>query len=149
MKTDLFGPGREARVRDSFARQNVMTLIGARLEAVGPGTCEIILPFRADLTQQNGYLHAGIVTAVLDSACGYAAYSLMPEGSDVLSVEFKVNLLAPANGDELRVRAEVKRAGRTLTVCTADAFAADGHGEKLCSTMLATMIRIDRGIQKS
>jgi uncharacterized protein (TIGR00369 family) len=117
-----------------------MKLFGARIAAVGRGSCAIELPFRDDLTQQNGYFHAGVVTTIMDSACGYAAFSLMPEGSGVLSVEFKVNLLAPADGDLLEVRAEVKRAGRTLTVCTADAL-VDG---KICATMLATMIRIDK-----
>ena len=127
----------EHRVRESFAQQQVMQMIGAHLGLVEPGVIEIELPFREDLTQQDGFIHAGIITTILDSACGYAAYSLMPEGSSVLSVEFKVNLLAPAKADVIRVRAEVKRAGKTLTVCTADAFA----GEKVCATMLATMIR--------
>ena len=125
------------RVRESFAQQQVMRLIGARLAVVEPGVIEIELPFREDLTQQDGFIHAGIITTILDSACGYAAYSLMPEGSSVLSVEFKINLLAPAKADIIKVRAEVKRAGKTLTVCTADAFAS----EKVCATMLATMIR--------
>jgi uncharacterized protein (TIGR00369 family) len=131
----------EVLARESFERQAVMKLFGARIAAVGRGSCAIELPFRDDLTQQNGYFHAGVVTTIMDSACGYAAFSLMPEGSGVLSVEFKVNLLAPADGDLLEVRAEVKRAGRTLTVCTADAL-VDG---KICATMLATMIRIDKG----
>lgn len=137
-------PDFAGRIRDNFAQQKVMQLIGASLTLVEPGTVEIELPMREDLTQQNGYIHAGIVTTVLDSACGYAAYTLMPAGSGVLSVEFKVNLLAPAKGDLIRVRAEVKRAGRTLTVCTADAFALDGLRSApvstLCATMLATMI---------
>jgi uncharacterized protein (TIGR00369 family) len=127
----------EIRVRQSFKRQRVMGLIGANLLLVEPGIVEIELPYREDLTQQDGFIHAGIVTTILDSACGYAAYSLMPEGSSVLSVEFKVNLLAPAKADVIKVHAEVKRAGRTITVCTADAFAND----KICATMLATMIR--------
>jgi uncharacterized protein (TIGR00369 family) len=131
----------EVLARESFERQAVMKLFGARIAAVGRGSCAIELPFRDDLTQQNGYFHAGVVTTIMDSACGYAAFSLMPEGSGVLSVEFKVNLLAPADGDLLEVRSEVKRAGRTLTVCTADAL-VDG---KICATMLATMIRIDKG----
>src|SRR5688572_29592016 len=130
----------EQRVRDSFARQKVMALIGAGLTLVEPGRCEIELPYREDLTQQDGFLHAGIVTMLLDTACGYAAYTLMPEGSGVLSVEFKVNLLAPAKGEKLLARAEVKRAGRTLTICTADAFA----DEKLSATMLGTMLRTER-----
>lgn len=132
---DIIDPDFEQRVRESFRLQKVMELIGARLMTVEPGVVEIEIPAREDLTQQNGYMHAGIVTTVLDSACGYAAYTLMPAASSVLSVEFKVNLLAPATGDLIRVRAQVKRAGRTLTVCTADAFA----GEKICATMLATM----------
>ncbi len=118
-----------------------MQLIGSRLTLVEPGIVEIELTTREDLTQQDGYIHAGIVTTVLDSACGYAAYTLMPAASSVLSVEFKVNLLAPAKGDRIRARAEVKRPGRTLTVCTADAFAIEGgYSSKVCATMLATMI---------
>src|SRR4030095_12725752 len=128
-------PDFERRVRESFQRQKVMELIGARMSLVEAGVVEIQIPTREDLTQQDGYMHAGIVTTVLDSACGYAAYTLMPSATLVLSVEFKVNLLAPANGDLIRARAEVKRAGRTLTVCTADAF-ADGN---ICATMLATI----------
>jgi len=129
-------PDFEGRVRENFEQQRVMQLIGAKLGAVEPGVVEIAVPFRDDLTQQDGYIHAGIVTTILDSACGYAAYTLMPAGSSVLSVEFKVNLLAPAKGTTIRARAEVKRAGRTLTVCSADAWADDS----LCATMLATMI---------
>ena len=129
-------PDFERRVRENFEQQRVMQLIGAKLGAVEPGVVEIAVPFRDDLTQQDGYIHAGIVTTILDSACGYAAYTLMPAGSSVLSVEFKVNLLAPAKGTTIRARAEVKRAGRTLTVCSADAWADDS----LCATMLATMI---------
>jgi uncharacterized protein (TIGR00369 family) len=129
-------PQFESRVRASFASQRIMHLIGASLVLVEAGVVEIEVPVRDDLTQQDGYVHAGIVTTVLDSACGYAAYTLMPRDSSVLSVEFKVNLLAPARGNMIRAHAEVKRSGRTLTVCVADAF-ADG---KLCATMLATMM---------
>ena len=116
-----------------------MRLIGASIVGVEPGVVEIEIPSREDLTQQDGFMHAGIVTTILDSACGYAAYTLMPASSRVLSVEFKVNLLAPAKGDRVVARGRVKRSGRTLTVCSADAFA----DEKLCATMLATIIRID------
>ena len=130
----------ESRVRKNFAEQRVMRLIDARLTVVEPGLVEIEIPTREDLTQQDGFMHAGIVTTILDSACGYAAYTLMPAGSSVLSVEFKVNLLAPAVGGLVTAHAEVKRFGRTLTVCTADAF-ADG---KICATMLATMICLKR-----
>jgi uncharacterized protein (TIGR00369 family) len=128
------------RVRESFARQQLMHTLGASLMRVEPGIVEIELPYRTDLTQQHGFLHAGVVAAVLDSACGYAAFSLMPADAAVLSVEFKVNLLAPARGDRLLARAEVKRAGRTVTVCTADAFAFTGEQSKVVATMLATMM---------
>jgi uncharacterized protein (TIGR00369 family) len=132
-------PNFAARVTASFARQQVMATIGARLACVRPGAVEIELSFRADLTQQHGYLHAGIVTTVIDSACGYAALSLMPAGAEVLSVEFKVNLLAPAAGERFVARARVVRAGRTITVCAGDLFAIYGAEEKLVATMLATM----------
>lgn len=127
-------------VADSFARQPIMKLIGARLSLVEPGVVEITLPYRADLAQQNGYLHAGIVTTIADSACGYAAYTLMPAGSNVLSVEFKVNLLRPAQGETFFVRAEVIKAGRTLTVVRADVFAVTGDDKVLVATMQGTMI---------
>jgi uncharacterized protein (TIGR00369 family) len=134
-------PDFERRVRDSFARQAVMHTIGARLLRVAPGEVEIDLAIRPDLGQQNGFLHAGIVSTVLDSACGYAAHSLMPAGSEVLSVEFKVNLLAPAAGERLVARARVLRAGRTLSVCQADAFAVRGGVETHVAVMIGTMIR--------
>ncbi|MEP7075922.1 MAG: PaaI family thioesterase [Acidobacteriota bacterium] len=129
----------EERVRASFLDQRVMALIGARMVSLGPGRCEIEVSARVHLTQQDGFMHAGIVTTVLDTACGYAAYTLMPAGSRLLSVEFKVNLLTPAKGDIVRAAAEVKRAGRTLTVCSADAF-SDGA---ICATMLATIMCLD------
>jgi uncharacterized protein (TIGR00369 family) len=128
-------------VERSFARQPIMKLIGARLSLVDPGVVEITLPSRADLAQQDGYLHAGIVTTIADSACGYAAYSLMPAGSAVLSVEFKVNLLRPAQGETFVARAEVIKAGRTLTFVRADVFGIAGNAEReLVATMMATMI---------
>jgi uncharacterized protein (TIGR00369 family) len=121
-----------------------MNLIGARLSLVEPGVVEISLPYRADLAQQDGYLHAGILTTIADSACGYAAYSLMPAGSAVLSVEFKVNLLRPARGLTFVARAEVIKPGRTLTVVRADVFGIAGNGgnaeRELVATMLSTMI---------
>ena len=118
-----------------------MNLIGARLASIEPGTVEIALPFRADLTQQDGYLHAGVVTTIADSACGYAAFSLMPAGSSVLSVEFKVNLLRPARGESFIARAEVIKAGRTLSVVRADVFAiAENSERELVATMQGTMM---------
>jgi uncharacterized protein (TIGR00369 family) len=130
----------EAKVRASFARQQAMHTIGATLTRVEPGSTEIVLPYRSDLTQQHGFIHAGIVTAVLDSACGYAAFSLMPADAAVLTVEFKVNLLAPAKGELIKVRADVKRPGQTVTVCTADAWAVEDGAGRLVATMLATVM---------
>jgi len=135
-------PHFEQEVRNSFAAQALMSTIGARLERVAAGEIEIRVPYRADLTQQHGFLHAGVVAAALDSACGYAAFSLMPEGVGVLSIEFKTNLLAPARGDELIARGRVVRAGRTVTVCQADAFMIEAGDEKPVATMLATMMTI-------
>lgn len=133
---------REERVRQSFSNQSFMSTLGAELIVVGQGVVEIRLPFSSKLTQQHGYLHAGAVTAILDSACGYAALSLAPDDKDVLTVEFKQNLLAPAAGEAFVARAHVKRAGKTLTVCAADAFALTDSKEKLVATMLATIMSI-------
>ena len=130
----------EARVRDSFGRQRMMRLLGAELTVVRPGQVEITLPFRDDLTQQHGYVHAAAVTAIADSACGYAALTLMEPGSEVLSVEFKINLLAPAEGERFVAVARVLRPGRTLTVCAADVHAEQGGTVKLIAAMQATMI---------
>jgi uncharacterized protein (TIGR00369 family) len=134
----------EGRVRESFARQRVMRLLGARIERVAPGAVDLVLPYREDLTQQDGYVHAGVITTVADSACGYAAYTLMPAGSGVLSVEFKVNLLRPAAGDEFVAEARVVKAGRTLTVTRCDIHARAEGSTKLVATMTATMIRQSR-----
>src|SRR5258706_10805731 len=134
-------PSFAADVAGSFAQQPIMNLIGARLSLVGPGVVEITLPYRADLAQQHGYLHAGVVTTIADSACGYAAYTLMPAGSNVLSVEFKVNLLRPAQGETFVARAEVIKAGRTLTVVRADVFGIDANADReLVATMQGTMM---------
>jgi uncharacterized protein (TIGR00369 family) len=135
-------PDFEARVRQSFAMQRVMETIGARLVHVAPGEVDIELPFRDDLTQQDGFLHAGIVSTVLDSACGYAAFTLMPAGARVLSIEFKVNLLAPAVGERVIARGRVVRAGRTITVATGDAFAVGDGRERHVSTMTATLMAV-------
>ena len=132
----------EEKVRTSFARQQLMHTIGARLTSVTPGSIEIEMPYREDLTQQHGFIHGGIVASLLDTACGYAAFSLMPEDTAVLSIEFKVNLLAPAQGELIKVRAEVKRAGQNITVCTADAWAIDAGQSKVIATMLATIMCI-------
>ena len=138
---DPLNPSFAEEVAASFAQQPIMNLIGAQLSLVEPGVIEITLPYRADVTQQHGYLHAGVVTTIADSACGYAAYSLMPAGSEVLSVEFKVNLLRPARAETFVARAEVIKAGRTLTVVRADVFGVAGNGDReLLATMQGTMI---------
>jgi uncharacterized protein (TIGR00369 family) len=136
-------PDFASRVRASFERQRFMTLLGARLEKVEPGAVDIGLDWRAELTQQDGFLHAAVIAGIADSACGYAAYTLMPAGSNVLSVEFKTNLLRPAKGAQFVAEARVLRAGRTITVTRADVLAyASAEGEpKLVATMLGTMIR--------
>jgi uncharacterized protein (TIGR00369 family) len=133
----------EKKVRDSFGRQDFMSTLGADMTSVGRGSVEIRFPFSAKLTQQNGFVHAGAVTSIMDSACGYAALSVAPEQADVLSVEFKVNLLAPGIGESFVARASVKRAGKRLVVCTADAFAVKAGQEKLIATMLATIMNMD------
>ena len=132
----------EEKVRDSFRRQAFMSTLGAEISAFARGAVEISFPFHDSLTQQNRFIHAGAITSILDSACGYAALSVAPEHCDVLSVEFKVNLLAPAMGDHFIARSQVKRAGKTLTVCSADAFAISNGQEKLVATMLATIINL-------
>ena len=116
-------PDYATRVRASFDRQRAMALLGAQISTVAPGTVEITLPFREELTQQHGFVHAGIITAIADSACGYAALSLMPADVGVLTVEFKVNLLNPAAGIRFVARGQVVKPGRTITVCTGEVVA--------------------------
>ncbi len=130
------------RVRASFQQQTVMATIGATVRSVAPGAVEIELPFRADLCQQDGFLHAGIVTTVVDSACGYAAYTLMPAHARVLSVEFKINFLAPAVGDSFIARGKVARAGRTVTVCTGEVIALSQDAQRVIALMQATMMTV-------
>lgn len=135
-------PSYAARVRDSFARQRFMALMGASMVRVEPGVVVIDLPFDAALTQQHGFVHGGAVSAVLDTACGYAASSLMPADAGVLTVEFKVNYLAAAVGERFRFTGRVRRAGRTVTFVEADAIAvADGRARTV-ATMQATMMTI-------
>lgn len=133
----------EKKVRASFARQGLMSTLGAEMTSIQPGAVEIRCGFDEKWTQQNGFVHAGVITSILDSACGYAALSAAAPTNEVLSVEFKVNLLAPAVGESFVARAAVKRAGKTLTICSADAYAVNGAGEKLIATMLATMMNIE------
>ncbi|HEX6909405.1 MAG TPA: PaaI family thioesterase [Longimicrobium sp.] len=135
-------PDYASRTRASFDRQPAMATLGARLTRVAPGEVDVELPFRADLTQQHGFIHAGIVSTVLDSACGYAAFTLMPADAAVLSIEFKVNLLAPAQGERIIVRGRVVRAGRTISVCSGDAFAVRDGQERHVATMTGTMMTV-------
>jgi uncharacterized protein (TIGR00369 family) len=134
--------GMEARLRASFARQAAMATLGAEIAHLAPGEVDLRMDYRAELTQQHGFLHAGIVATLADSACGYAAYTLMPAEAGVVSVEFKLNLMAPAAGDAFVARARVKKAGRTLVVVTADVFALAGGGERLIATMQGTMMTL-------
>ena len=131
------------RVRDSFARQAVMATLGAQLESVDPGRVVITMQHRPELTQQHGFLHAGIVSTALDSACGYAAFSLMPADAAVLTIEFKVNLLAPARGPDFRFEAEVTKAGRTISVVDGSAWQTDANGQpQRVATMTATVMTV-------
>ena len=130
----------DSRIHESFSRQGIMKHLGARLAELGPGYAEIRAPFRPELTQQHGYFHAGVSGTIADSACGYAAYTLMPEDSSVLTVEYKMNLLAPADGEELIARAKVLRSGKTLKICAADVHVRKGGAEVHCATMLATIM---------
>ena len=126
----------EARVRGSFARQKAMALIGASLGAVQPGYVEIALPWRADLTQQKGFVHGGILGMIADTACGYSAFSLMPAGCSLVTVEYKINILAPARGS-LVAKGQVVKAGRTLTVARAEVYSEDGkHVASMQQTLM-------------
>jgi uncharacterized protein (TIGR00369 family) len=132
----------DARIRSSFGRQAFMETLGARLVSVEPGEVAIEWLFDSSLTQQHGFIHAGVVAAVADSACGYAALSLMPEGVAVLSVEFKVNLMKPAAGERFRAIGKVIRAGRTLSVCSAEVRAYTGNEESVIAVMQGTMMTV-------
>jgi uncharacterized protein (TIGR00369 family) len=135
-------PTFEFRVRESFARQQFMATLGATLELVEPGEVLIALPFNAKLTQQHDFLHAGVVASVLDSACGYAALTLMEPGVGVMSAEFKVNLMAPAAGNRFVAVGRVVRAGRTLTVCQGELRAVQDDGEVVVALMQGTMMAV-------
>jgi uncharacterized protein (TIGR00369 family) len=135
-------PGFESKVRESFARQQFMATIGAELVHVAAGEVHIQLRADPSLTQQHGFLHAGVVVAAVDSACGYAALTLMDEAANVLTVELKVNLLAPATGQLLLARGRVLRAGKTLTVCSGEASAVTDGSETVAATLLTTMMAV-------
>ncbi len=135
-------PDWERRVRDSFARQGAMVLLGATIDDLTPGTCAVVAAYRPELSQQNGFFHAGVTSALADSAGGYAALTLFPADSEVLTVEFKINLIAPAHGDALRARGEVVRSGRTLTVCRVDVEVVRDGAASVCAVMQQTLMRV-------
>lgn len=139
-------PDFEAVVRESFARQPMMSTLGAELVHVAPGAVDVAFAHSAAFTQQNGFLHAGALTSIADSACGYAAFTLAVPDTDVLAVEFKINLLAPARAPRYVAEARVLRPGRTLTVCRADVFGEERGGRTLVATMLSTIITRKAGI---
>jgi len=133
-------PDWEPTVRGSFARQKVMSLLGAEMGALTPGHCEIRLPFRDDLTQQNGFFHAGITSTIVDSAGGYAGLTVMPKGADVLTVEFKLNLLAPADGEYLVAEGQVLKSGRNLVITRGEVYAIKSGRATHCATMQQTLM---------
>lgn len=132
-----------ARIQDSFDRQGLMRHLGARLTHVGPGRVSISLPARPEVTQQNGYFHAGATSAIADTAGGYAAFTLFPEGTSVLTVEYKINLLAPAEGERIEAEGTVLRPGRTLTVCRLEVFAVRDERRKLVAAGQQTLICVE------
>ena len=141
-------PDFEKRVHDSFSRQNLLNTLNGELTLLKPGEAHVTAPYDERFTQQDGFLHAGTVTALIDSACGYAAYSLMPAGSRVLSVEFKVNLLSPAQGKNFRAEGRVIKPGKTLTVCEGKLYALNEGQEKLVAAMQATMICVPAAVER-
>lgn len=135
-------PDFAARTRASFGRQAAMATIGASLTKVEPGVAVIELPWQQALTQQHGFLHAGMVATALDSACGYAGFTLMPVDAAVLTIEYKINLLAPAQGERFRMVGEVVKPGRTVTVVDGKAYAVAGGQDKLIATMSCTLMAV-------
>lgn len=135
----------EMRVRASFKRQRAMAHLGAQMSAVAPGRVEILLPFREELTQQHGFIHAGIITAIADSACGYAALSLMPPGVGVLTIEFKVNLLRPAAGARFVARGQVVKPGQTIMVCSGEVVAEREDGTTSAVALMQATMMVVRG----
>jgi uncharacterized protein (TIGR00369 family) len=135
-------PDIETRIRASFAQQGLMTTLGARLTHVAPGEVAIELDYAEHITQQHAFVHGAAIAAIGDTACGYAALTLLPEDAEVLTVEYKINFVAPAQGTKFIAKGTAKKSGRTLTVCTGDVFTIGAEGEKLIATILATMMRV-------
>ena len=142
MNLEPLTPEFRQKVLDSWDRQKFMNYLNAEMIDVRPGFCEIHLPYSEDLTQQHGYFHAGVISTIADNAAGYASFSLMEETSSILTVEFKLNLMSPGDGEKLVARANVLKSGRTLTVCRADVFAVKDGKEKLCAAAQSTLIQL-------
>ena len=136
-------PDYQRIVRDSFARQGLMTTLGARIVALEPGLCVVEMPYAPQFSQQQGFFHGGAIGAIADTAAGYAAYSLMPAGAEILTVEFKINLIRPAVPPILRAEGHVLRPGRTLTVCRADIYHQGADGLEACALLQSTLMRVD------
>lgn len=141
---DQASPAVQKRIQASFDRQGLMSHLGARITRIAPGCVHIVLPSRPEVTQQHGYVHAGATSAIADSAGGYAAFTLFPENTDVLTVEYKINLLAPAVGDHVEAVGTVLRSGRTLTVCRLEVFGVRDGGRKLVANGQQTLICVER-----
>lgn len=135
-------PEFKKRVQHSFDRQQAMSTLGASIISIEPGVVSIRLPFNEALTQQHGFIHAGIISTILDSACGYAAFSLMPKNAAVLTIEYKINLLSPAQGDWFEAVGVVKKPGRNITVADGEVYAHSGDNKKLVASMVGTMMSI-------
>jgi uncharacterized protein (TIGR00369 family) len=135
-------PQFRSRVEASFSQQQVMKTLGVKIMNLQPGEIELMMPYAAAYTQHHGFIHAGIIATVLDNACGYAAFSLVPDDAAMLTVEFKTNLLAPARGERFIFRGKVVKPGRTITVCEAQAFGVDGGEERLVATMTGTLMSL-------
>ena len=134
--------GYKEKVIESFNRQEVMKTVNASILAIRPGEIELEFPYQSNLTQQHGFIHAGIVSTVLDSACGYAAFSLMPENAAVLSIEFKINFLSPAQGERFRAVGRVKKPGKNITVTEGELFSYAEGEQKLIAVMVGTMMSV-------
>ena len=132
----------EEKVTESFNRQEVMKTINASILAIRPGEIELEFPYQSNLTQQHDFIHAGIVSTVLDTACGYAAFSLMPEDAAVLTIEFKINFLSPAKGERFRAVAKVKKPGKNITVTEGELFSCLDGEQKIVATMVGTIMSV-------
>lgn len=147
-ETEQVAPEVQARIKDSFERQGLMRLLGARVDHIAAGRVHIVLPSRPEVSQQHGYVHAGATAAIADSAGGYAALTLFPEGAEVLTVEYKINLLAPASGDHLEAVGTVRKSGRTLSVCQLEVFGVRDGQRSLVATGQQTLIRVNTGADR-